>query len=195
MAQLAIKLSETAPMRGRAVAPIAEWVAETLWSRKRKPSSAVALPSRLTQRHRREAKGGSPLPSPISPPRRDNLCRGCGKTIEIRGTNCAECAVGVATERLNSAANLGRIAARSPEARAKHVVNRKRHAQACSEWTHRSNRLGSQVKYFRKRSSRCSRTFQQRRFEHELASRVGTLARSGRASVLIPGTGRQWRSW
>jgi len=134
MAQLAIKLSETAPMWGRAVAPIAEWVAQTLWSQKRKPSGVVPLPSRLTQRHRREAKGGSPLPSAISPPRRDNLCRGCGKTIQIGSSNCADCAVGDATERLISAANLGRMAARTPEARAKHVVSRRRHAQACSEW-------------------------------------------------------------
>src|SRR5580692_12406044 len=33
MAPLAIKLSETAPIWARAVAPIAEWVAGTLWSR------------------------------------------------------------------------------------------------------------------------------------------------------------------
>jgi CRISPR-associated protein Cas1 len=134
MAQLAIKLSETAPTWGKAVAPIAEWVSETLWSRDRKPTWAASLPTRLTQRRKREAKGGSPLPSPIPTPRRENICRGCGKTIEIRGTNCAECALGVATERLNSAANLGRIAACSPEARAKHGVTRRRHAQACSEW-------------------------------------------------------------
>jgi hypothetical protein len=91
MAQLAIKLSETAPTWGRAVAPIAEWVAETFWSRKRKPTGAVSLPTRLTQRHKREAKGASPFPSPISPPRRENLCCGCGKVIQIGSSNCAEC--------------------------------------------------------------------------------------------------------
>src|SRR6202030_1846078 len=95
---------------------------------------AVPLPSRLSQRHRREAKGSSPLPSPISPQRRENLCRGCGKTIRIGSSNCADCSVGDATERLISAANLGRMAARTPEARAKHAATRQRHAQACSEW-------------------------------------------------------------
>jgi len=134
MAQLAIKLSETAPTWSRAVAPIAESVAGTLWSRGRKPASAISQPTRLTQRHKREAKGASPLPSPISPPRRENLCRGCGKTIQIGHTNCAECAIGGATERLIRAAKLGRMAARSLEARAKHVASRRRHAQACSEW-------------------------------------------------------------
>jgi CRISPR-associated protein Cas1 len=43
MAELAIKLSETAPTWGRAVAPLAEWVAGRLWSGRRKPSSGVSL--------------------------------------------------------------------------------------------------------------------------------------------------------
>ncbi len=134
MAQIATKLSETAATWGRAVAPVAEWVAGTLWSRERKSTRDVGLPTRLTQRHKREAKGKSPLPSPISPPRRENLCRGCGKTIQIGRTNCAECAISGATKGLISAASLGRVAARSPEARAKHVASRRRHAEACSAW-------------------------------------------------------------
>jgi hypothetical protein len=32
------------------------------------------------------------------------------------------------------AASLGRVAARSPESRAKHVASRQRHAEACSAW-------------------------------------------------------------
>ncbi len=134
MASLAALLSETAPTWGRAVAPIAEWVAGTLWSRRRKPIRAVALPTRLTQRHKREAKGSSSLPPPVPAPRQESICRGCGKTIQIGRTNCAECAIGGATERLVSAARLGRVAARRPEARAKHVASRRRHAQACSDW-------------------------------------------------------------
>jgi hypothetical protein len=134
MAQLAIKLSATAPTWGRAVAPLAEWVAATLWSGRRKPSKAASLPTRLTQRHKREARGASPLPSAIPLPRRDNLCRGCGKTIRNGSNNCAGCAIGGATERLVSAARLGREAARKPEARAKHVASRQRHAQACADW-------------------------------------------------------------
>jgi CRISPR-associated endonuclease Cas1 len=134
MASLAVRLSETAPTWGRAVAPVAEWVAATLWSRERKPIRDVALPTRLTQRHKREAKGKSPLPPPIPPPRRENLCRGCGKVIRIGHTNCGECAIGGATERLIRAASLGRLAAGSSESRAKHVASRQRHAEACSAW-------------------------------------------------------------
>ncbi len=134
MAALAFKLSETAPTRGRAVAPVAEWVAGTLWSRERKPIRDFALPTRLTQRNKREAKGKWTLPPPIPLPRRENLCRGCGKVIRIGRTNCGECAIGGATERLISAASLGRVASRSPESRAKHVASRHRHAEACSSW-------------------------------------------------------------
>ncbi|MBI3476603.1 MAG: CRISPR-associated endonuclease Cas1 [Acidobacteria bacterium] len=134
MADLAIQLSETAPTWSRAVAPIAEWVAEVLWSRSRKPIGSASLPTRLTQRHKREAKGMSSEPSPIPHLQRANLCRGCGKTIRMGRTNCAECAVGAATERLASASRLGRTAARSPAARAKHATSRRRHAQACSDW-------------------------------------------------------------
>jgi CRISPR-associated endonuclease Cas1 len=134
MAQLAVKLSETAPTWNRAVAPLAEWVAGTLWSGRRKPSSGVSLPTRLTQNHKREAKGGSPLAPPIPTPRRENVCRGCGKTIEQRSANCGQCELDAATKRLVDAARIGRVAARSPEARAKHVASRRLHGQACSEW-------------------------------------------------------------
>jgi CRISPR-associated endonuclease Cas1 len=132
MAQLAIKLSETAPIWARAVAPVAEWVAGMLWSRGRKQT--VSLPTRLTQRHKREAKGASPLPPPISPARRETFCRECGKTIQVGSVNCAECAIEAARERLVDASRLGRVAARNPESRAKHSASRRRHAQACSEW-------------------------------------------------------------
>jgi CRISPR-associated endonuclease Cas1 len=134
MAQLAIKLSETAPTWGRAVAPLAEWVAGTLWSGRRKPSSGISLPTRLTQSHKREAKGGSPLPPLIPTARRENICRGCGKAIQQRSINCPQCQVNGATQRLVDAARIGRVAARSPEARAKHVASRRRHAVACSQW-------------------------------------------------------------
>ena len=71
---------------------------------------------------------------PISPPHRENLCGGCGKNIRTESINCPECAIGGATERLADAARLGRAAARRPEARAKQVASRRRHAQACSAW-------------------------------------------------------------
>jgi len=53
MSTLAVELAQTARMWGRAVAPFAEWVARTLWSRSRKPSGQVATPTRLTIRPER----------------------------------------------------------------------------------------------------------------------------------------------
>ena len=134
MSSLAVRLSETAPMWGRAVAPHAEMVARMFWTPTTRRDELLGPPTRLTQRHKREAKGASPLPSPIPPPRKENLCRGCGKTIRRGRANCADCAIGGATERLASAARLGRVAARNAESRAKHSASRLRHAQACSAW-------------------------------------------------------------
>jgi CRISPR-associated endonuclease Cas1 len=135
MAALTVTLSETGTIWARAVAPHAEWIAKTLWSESSKKAYHLFPPTRLTQHNKRATKDDpAAIPLTMSPPRRENLCRGCGKTIQSEHLNCAGCAVNSATERLVSAARLGRLAARSPEARAKHVASRKRHAQASSAW-------------------------------------------------------------
>ena len=131
MSRLCSQLSETAPTWGRLVAPWAEYVARALT--RATPQGKIPA-TRLTQQHKREAKGAPSLPRPIAPPRREKVCRGCGKTIKRLHTHCADCAIGGATERLMCAAKLGRVAARSPEARAKHSASRRRHAKACSAW-------------------------------------------------------------
>ena len=131
MSRLCAQLSETAPTWGRLVAPWVEYVARSLCSTTLQRNTPATS---LTQQHKRESKGGISLSRPIAPPRRENICRGCGKTIEERRTDCADCAIDGAKERLVSAAKLGRLAARSPESRAKHSVSRRRHAEACSAW-------------------------------------------------------------
>jgi CRISPR-associated endonuclease Cas1 len=55
---LCSKLSETAPTWGRLVAPWAEYVARAFWTT---TSKSKVSATRLTQQHRREAKGSSPL--------------------------------------------------------------------------------------------------------------------------------------
>jgi CRISPR-associated endonuclease Cas1 len=58
MSSLAVHLSETAATWGRAVAPIAEWVAQSLWTSARETASRdQMLPTRLTQRRRSEGRG------------------------------------------------------------------------------------------------------------------------------------------
>jgi CRISPR associated protein, Cas1 family len=134
MSQICSKLSGTAFTWGKLVAPWAENVARTLWTgAKSERSGNSALPTRLTQQRRSEAKGKVWI-NTVVPPKTDHLCRGCGKTITNESTDCADCAVGKATERLIGVASVGRIAARSPVARAKHGATRRRHAKSCSEW-------------------------------------------------------------
>jgi hypothetical protein len=113
------------------VAPWAEFVTRALWHTTARPKAPA---TRLTQQYRREAKGSSPLPPDVLTSRRENICRGRGKTIRRGRAHCADCAIGEATERLASAARLGRTIARSAEARAKQSATRRRHAQACSVW-------------------------------------------------------------
>lgn len=127
-------LGKTTPVWGKLIAPWAEYVARTLWAGTTSGRTCNSiLPTRLTQQRRTEAKGRVWMAA-AEPPKEDHFCRGCGKTIPNGGSNCAECAVEGATERLASAAKLGRVAAQRPEARAKHVASRKRHAQAESAW-------------------------------------------------------------
>jgi len=134
MSSLAIRLSETAPMWGRAVAPLAEWVAQSLWNSPRKRSGEnQILPTRLTQRRKRNAKGSLQQPSTIRAPRRENLCRGCGKTILDQSINCAQC--DAKAGRMVGVARIGRIAGHTPEALAKEGKTQRRHALARSAWT------------------------------------------------------------
>jgi len=68
MGTFAARLSETAPSWARAIAPIAEWVARTLSTTISGPAGRHGPATRLTQRHKREAKGSGPLPRPnLSP--------------------------------------------------------------------------------------------------------------------------------
>jgi CRISPR-associated endonuclease Cas1 len=83
MGSFAARLSETAPTWGRAVAPYAEWVARTLWSRQGRTNREPAPPTRLTQQRRREVKGGSSGPLSEFVPRPERICRVCGTTLAI----------------------------------------------------------------------------------------------------------------
>jgi hypothetical protein len=135
---LTIKLCETSDTWRRLVAPVAEYVAQEVWSSVSRPTPISKLArqriaTRLTQQNKREVKGSS-VPQVKLPPKPQHVCSGCGRPIKAESSHCANCAIDGATERLGSAARIGRVAARSPEARAKHVASRRRHAEACSAW-------------------------------------------------------------
>jgi hypothetical protein len=128
---LTAKLSETTSVWAKLIAPWAEYVARTLWTRTRANSDSI--PTRLTQRHRREAKGSLSAPTVLIP-KHDRVCRGCGKTILAGRSDCSKCAGDGATKRLVEAARIGRIAGHTPEALAKEGKTQRRHAIARSSW-------------------------------------------------------------
>lgn len=132
MSRLCSQLSETAPTWGKLVAPWAEYVVRSLWTGVKSGRNSTAA-TRLPQQRRVQGKG-KVLKVSVKQPKADHLCRGCGTAITPERTNCGDCVIGGATERLLNASKLGRVAALKPEARARHVASRRRHAEATSEW-------------------------------------------------------------
>jgi CRISPR-associated endonuclease Cas1 len=135
MAPFAARLAETAPTWGRAVAPFAEWVARTLWSTITKPARQTFPATRLTQRRRREAKGGpSSLPgkSTLKP---ESICRVCGIPVMPGRHYCGSCVGTISGENLTEAARLGRVAAQSPQAKARRAATKHRHDAARRGWS------------------------------------------------------------
>jgi len=132
---LAIKLCETADAWRRLMAPVAEYVAQETWASISRPASSLArrgLATRLTQQNKREVKGRE-VPR-VKKPKPEHVCSDCGVPIKPRRSHCPNCSIEVATERLEHVAQVGRIAARTPEARAKHVASHLRHVEARLSW-------------------------------------------------------------
>jgi hypothetical protein len=117
-----------------AVAPFAEWVAQTLRTPARKPTTKdQTVPTRLTQRRRTEGRGKqfvldrTPIPHP------KNVYHRCGTETE-GGQHCPKCGREISGEKLIQLAKIGRVAALSPEARKKHSATQRRHRAAQREW-------------------------------------------------------------
>jgi CRISPR-associated protein Cas1 len=132
MGSFAMRLSETIPIWRRAVAPVAEWVARAFWSTVRKPN--VPVPTRLTQNNKREAKGAPHMAPPSRVPSQQNICAGCGKTIQHGRMNCVRCAVDDATKNMLDAAKTGRQTANGPEAQLKRANTQHKNALAQHAW-------------------------------------------------------------
>ncbi len=123
------KLSETAPVWGKLVAPWAEYVARALWKRTAKVKPDDIFPTRLTQQHRREAKGQSSF-SAVEVPRIDHCCRHCGKQVQLRNQLCADCAAVTVIGNFD----MGRKKAQSEISLAKRSATQKMHKQALRDW-------------------------------------------------------------
>jgi hypothetical protein len=134
MSQLCTKLSGTSSVWRKLVAPWAEYVARALSTATKSGRECNSTPpTRLTQRHRTEAKGKVWAPR-VNFSKADHLCRGCGKRILDGSKHCSQCAVSSATERLVDAARAGRQTANSPEAQVKRANTQRRNALAQHGW-------------------------------------------------------------
>ena len=81
------RLSETAPIWGKLVAPWAEFVAHSLYAGGTGRATPVRLlKTPLTQTRRRKAKGAPP--ATLKMPKAQHVCRGCGKAIREDRENC-----------------------------------------------------------------------------------------------------------
>jgi CRISPR-associated protein Cas1 len=139
-ASLAVRLSETASMWGRAVAPVAEWLAQELWSSPRRNSVRnQSFPTRLTQNRKRNSQGGPLQSTAIRPPRRAGVCRECGATIEGEYARCGKCRIQDATNRMVDVARVGRLTAHGIQAQA-----RRSNTQHCNALLQHSWQASSQ---------------------------------------------------
>ncbi len=132
-ALFAIRLSETAPLWRRAVAPIAEWFARAIWSTIRRPDTPFA--TRLTQSNKCAAKGKTATALRCPPaPQLPNICLGCGKDVAWGSTHCAVCAVEISRAKMVEVAKQGRIASKTPESRARLATTQRRQQSARWSW-------------------------------------------------------------
>jgi len=134
MSSLAVRLSETAPTWGRAVAPIAEWVAQSVWTSARKTARRdQMLPTRLTQSQRTLGRGKEFILDSTPALYPEKICPGCGATTRL-GRHCPKCGREVSKEKLIELAKVGRAAAKSAESRRKHSKTQRRHEAAKRHW-------------------------------------------------------------
>jgi len=134
VSDLCRRLSETSAFWRRAVAPVAEWIAEALWSSAVKSANQErTLPTRLTQRRRSEGRGRQYFPPPNVAPSLQTICQSCG-ALTLGGRHCRRCGKEVSGKKLVELAKLGRAAAVGPEAQKKRSETQHKHEAAKRAW-------------------------------------------------------------
>jgi ribosomal protein L37E len=195
MASFTARLSETAPVWARAVAPFAEWIARQLWSANRKGARDIASPTRLTQRHKREAKGAPSFPPAEHVPRAKNRCRGCGKIIRDVRTQCAQCAVPNATQRLIDAHELADWLRILLKPGPKKVRRNEGMRRLALHGDRPRNQPRLPRKCIRRKFSHYSPEFRTQPLHRPLEYLAGMQVAFAVATSPIQGTGRRLRSW
>jgi CRISPR-associated endonuclease Cas1 len=134
MGPFALKLSETAPMWGRAVAPVAEWLARILWEESPRMTGHPPPANRLTQNRKRVAHGGEVASVSERLVSHQNLCQTCGAPIMHKGKYCRLCNAEASKKLYLKAAELGRKAALSTESQVRRTETQRRNARAQHGW-------------------------------------------------------------
>jgi CRISPR-associated endonuclease Cas1 len=134
MASLAVKLSESAQIWRRAIAPFAEGIARSLWSTKPSGRTLKTLSTPLTQSRKREGRGsviGVPQKSKTTQP---TVCGICGTSIKPAYKYCRKCAPTIWRENVLNAAKLGRLNTHRPEAQARRAETQRQQNAALKAW-------------------------------------------------------------
>lgn len=135
MSSLATRLAETAQTWGRAIAPIAEWVAQALWNSPLKSANKKHfVPTRLTQRRGSEGRGKKYTAQANPVPRQVKICDLCGAE-GVKSRYCPLCAVEVARENMAQVALIGHAKSRTPTVKAHISKTLSNHAVANSWWS------------------------------------------------------------
>jgi CRISPR-associated endonuclease Cas1 len=129
---LCSKLSETAPIWGKLVAPWAEYVAHSLrGGHASRPQITRRFATPLTHINRRKEKSASS--ADLKMPTVERFCHGCGARTRV-GRNCPRCGREISRDKLIELAKVGRMAALRPNARKKHSETQRRHEAAKRAW-------------------------------------------------------------
>lgn len=133
MSELTVTLSDTTATWSREVAPIVEWFAQRL-SATTLDSGRVRGPgTRLTQRRRYEGAGvGVPVSKEAQ--KQQSVCTRCGVTVTPGNRFCHACGLKESAKRLSAAQQLGKDAARTPEAQQKKSKKMNVHRDAMRNW-------------------------------------------------------------
>jgi CRISPR-associated endonuclease Cas1 len=132
MAGFASTLSQTALKWGHLVASVAEWFTREISIAK--PERNYHVPARLTQRNKREVKGGEALPKDKATVKPTNVCGDCGKEITKDSIRCKACSTEIMTEHREAAGRVARKAALSPTAQRKRAATQQINALARHAW-------------------------------------------------------------
>jgi len=134
MASLATKLSESASIWRRAIAPFAEGIARALWLTTPKRQRAETLSTPLTQTRKREVKGVLGKVRPERIVGAPNVCGICGNIIATACKYCRTCATTIRRENVIKASRLGRLHTLKPQAQARRSETQRRQQAARKIW-------------------------------------------------------------